>query len=670
MRQNEGTLERNFLTPKMAKSDTPYSDILKNKAYRPPNEPDWAEGKQINGFDTETADGQIFMLSFAWENQEGEVIQNDGKFIPSSKLWNVITHKQARNSLNMWYNLDFDANVLLSHILDKEQLAELSVNAYVETDGYEITFIPGKFLKVKDENRNVCTHYDASQFFYTSLENACQEWLNVGKAEGVDTTRFGKSENQVNNYILENWFEIRKYARKDAELVRNLWQEACSVGEDLDIPMGKPFSTGYLAESYLNHVLPEKPGIGPSEMASLAWDSYKGGRFEVFKRGNVGKVSGPDINSAYPWVLSNLPDPKTLRWERIESNSDIDKLREANYGFVKANVITDSSRTIQPFAKKPEDWDKLIYPALEGQEVNVLIDTFLFALENGYIEEYSIEEAWLGHETVGTKYPFDFIEPMYKERKDFEADGLIKRGMLLKIILNSMYGKTCQTTPKRQKVEEETVLEDYQAYVSSLALPEMLKEKYENGFIEWLEAGSWFNPFIASYITGITRLELHKRVVEYGLEENTVMMATDCLMIEKEAYEESNFEQDLVKSGLGNWDYDYAGDAFVIGAGVYEVDLDEKEGTKTQTRGFREANLEGNLREACEIADEAVEIESLRPKTVAEAIWHNESVSNVGQFMESTRKLSPDMDDKRQWQGEASFSKFLQEKQESKALEL
>lgn len=663
----------------MAKSDTPFSEILKNKAYRPPNQPDWAIGKQINGFDTETADGQIFMLSFAWDNQEGQVIQNDGKFIPSEKLWNVLTHKQARNSLNMWYNLNFDANVLLSHLLDKEDLAKLSVNSYVETQGYEITFIPAKFLKIKDENRNVCTHYDASQFFYGGLDEACKEWLNVGKDEGVDTKRFGRNGKQVNEYILENWFEIRKYAKKDSVLVRDLWKEACKVGEDLEIPMGKPFSTGYLAESYLNHKLPEKPGIGPSEMASLAWDSYKGGRFEVFKRGSVGKVAGPDINSAYPWVLSKLPDPKTLRWEYSESN-DTSKMKQADFGFVRAKVVTDSSRTIQPFAKKPEDWDKLIYPALNGQEVSVLIDTFLFALENDLIESFSIKEAWLGFETPSTKYPFDFVEPKYKERKSFEADGFIKRGMLLKIILNSMYGKTCQTTPKREEVTEQVVLEEHQEHIPNIALPEMLKHGYENGFIEWLSAGSWFNPFIASYITGITRLELHKQVLNYGLEENCVMMATDCLMIEKEAYDQTTFAQDLVKEGLGNWDYDYSGDSYVIGAGVYEVDLDEEyqyendEGKlvthKTQTRGFREAQLDGSLREACKVANEAVEIQSMRPKTVAEAIWRNQEVSDVGKFMETTRKLSPDMDDKRKWNGPANFEEYLSKCQSSNPIEL
>ena len=650
----------------MSKSDTPLDDISLAKAYKPPTKPKWASDKQINGFDTETADGNIFMLSVAWEGEAGEYAENNGEFVPSETLWDYITHKKARGSLNMWYNLNFDANVLLSHLLTDKQLAILTTSARVEADGYEITFIPGKFLKVRDEHGNTCTHYDASQFFYTSLDKAAKKWLNKGKRSGIDTSKFGKKDEKssVNDYILKHWFAIRKYAKVDAELVRDLWKEAVKTGEELDIPMGLPFSTGYLAESYLNHKMPEKPGIGPKDMANLAWDSYKGGRFEIFKRGDVGKVAGPDINSAYPYVFSMLPDPKTLRWER-EQSANIEAISNADYGFVKITVTTDSSRTIQPFGVKVDG--KLKYPALEEKEITVVKDVFIHAYENGLIEDFTLQDCWLGYETVGTHYPFDFINSMYETRKEFEANGYMKKGLLLKIILNSMYGKTCQTTPKREAVTDEIDLGSNQEFVPSLSLPKMLREAYENGFVETLECGHWFNPFLASYITSITRLELHKRVLEYGLEDDTVMMATDCLMVQKEAYDNSNFENDLVEEGLGNWDYDYAGKAFVIGAGVYEVEKEDGS-TKTVTRGFREADLEGKLKDACEGSDGAITIESLRPKTIAEAVWHGQKISDVGQFLEFSRELKPDMDDKRKWLGEADFSDYLEGTQNSKPL--
>jgi hypothetical protein len=590
----------------------------------------------------------------------------------------------------MWYNLDFDANVLLKAVLDKESLAELVVSGYTETETYNISYIQGKFLQIKHrDNRNVYTHYDASQFFYTSLENAVSEWLDKSKADdGLQTALFGQNDadqlkeivaenkdlhwfdlpvskgdewtlQEARLYIKRNWQDIMYYAQLDAELVRDLWQEAVAIGENLDIPMGRPFSTGYLAESYLNEHMREKPGLGPRPMAKLAWESYAGGRFEVLKRGNVGRVVGPDINSAYPAVLSDLPDPKTLQWKRA-NNASIQQIQQADYGFIKAQVTTDNTRAIQPFAVKDERQDKLVYPALKNQTVHCVKDIFTHAYEQDYLRDWQIQECWLGYETDGTQFPFSFIEPLYNERKQAESAGKMKQGLLLKIILNSMYGKTCQTTPKRKALDGSTELESHQNFVPDMSLPKMIRERYSEGFVESLQAGSWFNPFLASYITGLTRLELHKRITEYGLEDNTVMLATDCLMIEESAFEQTNFKQDLVKPGLGNWDMEYSGEAFVIGAGVYQIDFDAPDkAPKVKTRGFTEADLTKGLRYAAARANGHIDIKSRRPQTVSEVIWSNEELGDVGRFLKHERSITPEMDTKRQWPAETTFQDLL-----------
>lgn len=650
----------------MAKSDKPLEDLDLSKAYSPPHTPQWAKAKDINGFDTETADGDIFMVSYAWDSDDrGQVAHADGEIMTPDRLFDLLTNRNARGALNMWYNLDFDANVFLKSILDERQISVLTVNGTVETDGFEITYIPSKFLRIKDSNKHVYTHYDASQFFYAPLADASEEWLNEEKLEEtVDVTKFGKDGTEVNDYIHNNWWDIEDYARKDAILVRDLWKEAVDVGEDLDIPMGLPFSTGYLAESYLNDRLREKPGTGPWEMATQAWKSYAGGRFEVLKRGDIGPVAGPDINSAYPYVLSNLPDPKSLEW-KIEEDPSIEVLREADFGFVTAEVSTDSNRPIQPFAVKLDD--KLKYPALRNHEVTTLKEIFVNAYDYDYLEDFEISQAWLGYDRGGAFYPFDFITDLYNQRKTFESNGNMKKGMLLKIILNSMYGKMCQTTPKREEITEAHTLDPMEELVPEMSLPESIRDAYQGGFVEWLEAGAYFNPFLASYITGMTRLELHKRLLEYGLEDHTVMLATDSLMIERDAFERSDFANDLVKSGLGNWDYDYKGEAFVIGAGVYQVDLDNGK-TKVKTRGFTEADLDGGLREAARGG--GLSVRSTRPITAAEAAWQNQEISDIGAFKNFDRDIDPQMDEKRAWSDTATFPKLLKSVQDSEPLVL
>lgn len=655
----------------MAKSDAPFRHIERSRIYQGVRKAKFTT-KPICGFDTETADGNIFAITIAPEGY-GSYIKAEKSFLSPDEIFDLVTNERAAKSINVWYNLNFDANVILNHLLTENELSELTVTGRIELENHQITFIPSKFMQIRSGHKTYM-HYDISQFFYGGLENAAEEWLGKDKLVDIaDTTRFGSNDTNdyVNEYINDHWNEITKYALKDAELVKDLWREAINIGENsLEIPMGKPFSTGFLAESYLNHHLGHKPGIVNTEISSLAWQAYAGGRFEVLKRGFIGKVSGPDINSAYPYVLQQLPDPKSLQWKRFDDPS-YENMKNCKCGFIDVTVTTDKNRLIQPFAVKQ---DKVVsFPALNKYRIQTISDIFVHALENGYITDYEIHNSWLGYSDQYTEYPFQFVDGLYKERKQFEKSGEMKKGQLLKIILNSMYGKTCQTTPKIRELSDDDTLEsdDYmEEHVTNMELPEQLKKRYGDGFVKWLQCGAWFNPILASYITGLTRLELHKRILEYDLEEHTVMLATDSLMIEQEAFDKSNFAHDLVKDGLGNWDYDYTGTAFVIGAGVYEIEL-ENNTIKTKTRGFNENDLNeqfGTLRNAAIEANGHISIESSRPRTFAEAIWMNEDLDVVGVFDTFTKKLTPDFDKKRNWDNQPGFADLLRDAEGSRPL--
>jgi len=646
----------------MSKSDSDLSEIDTSRVTTKTRSINLKEPSRINAFDTETADGRIFLVSYDFEGAESGVFGKKDGFVNPSKLWDLLTDYKCRNAQNMWYNLSFDSDVFLSSVLAPDEVTELAVKGSVEARGYEIVYIPGKFLKITDENKHTYTHYDAAQFFYDSLDGAASEWLGENKTAGVNTEKFGKDGMKPNEYIRDNFRDIKIYAEKDAKLTRKLWRKLTSKAVSLDIPISKPISTGYLAQEWMDYHLPHRPGFGPTEMQSLAWDSYAGGRFEVFERGNVGSVIGADINSAYPNVLANLPDPSTLRWERVE-NPSFQELAGADYGFVNATVTTDRSKRIQPFAMKVDDVVK--YPALKQVEINTLLDIFTFAKSNGYLIEDTVNEAWLGYETNGTKRPFGEIPEMYDSRKTAEANGKMKQGLLLKIILNSMYGKFCQTTPKREYLEETKNLKDYEEIVPGISLPASIRETLKDEVIERLEAGPYFNPFMASYITGMTRLQLHKSVEKHDLVEDTIMFATDCIMVQADAFRRSNF--DLVDESLpyakqlGGWDKEYEGHANVIGAGVYEVDMGDK--TKTMTRGFREKDLD-TISLVKEVKENGgITANTNRPMTLKEAVWHGRPISDVGAFSDSDRKIDPNMDEKRLWPNELSWQGFIDERQ-------
>lgn len=639
----------------MSKSDRPLAEIDIGPARKDLRTPRWLGDADITAFDFETADGRPFQLAVAEpEHRRGSYVVEPASrsgYLDADTIISVLSSQRfAGNQICVWYNLGFDAEIF-ARSLGEAKATELYLENHTTFERsaggtVEITYIPGKMLTFTLPNgKGTIEHFDIGNIVRGGLAGAAAEWLGEDKlTETVDATAFGDE-----SYRTENWHTIREYAERDAELTRDLAREVLSKAEAVDIPCRRPVSTGSLAVSWFGNMADCKPMWGPSAAQRLAWDSYAGGRFEVFERGMVGKVTGPDINSAYPAVMAELPDPGSLSW-RIDSNVSLDALRDADYGFVDVTVSTDADRRIQPFAKKIDD--VVTYPAFDGGTTTTLLDIFLFALDAGIITDWSINNAALGYVTDSTTYPFEFLEEVYAERKRLESNSRPRAGLMLKIVLNSMYGKTAQTTLKREILREETYAE------SAAAKPnERLRSHDGIPYVESQVAGSLFNPFIASYITGRTRLELHRSVVESGLESDTKMLATDCIMVDADAYADSDFDSRMGDS-LGEWDFDYEGTAFVVGSGVYEVAT--AEGLKMGTRGFREAKFSSLAREAS-TADGPIEIEQTRPTTLGEAVARGEStgLEDIGKFRASKRGLSADFDSKRDWPNRPEWSDLL-----------
>lgn len=676
----------------MAKSDRPLDEIDTERAKSQLGSPTFAGDTDVNALDFETANGDPFMLAVDRDDGTSQIYPSDGPAdtaMSGSEIFGILTNRNFRNCLNFWYNMDFDANAMLK-FLPETQLKRLNKTNTARFDPdsreteYEITYFPGKFLKIKDGNDNTYSFYDISQFDYCgSLDDAADTWLDESKA-GDDLDVGGEAwdasidaDGEITGYVRDNWRKIAKYALKDVDLTRRLAKEIIRVAEneiDPAIPFGRPLSTGYVAADYLRNRLDYAPTYSRDAVQSLAWEAYAGGRFEVFERGAVGEVAGPDINSAYPAVMADLPDPGTLAWKRTD---DVDDLREADYGFVKFRGTTDESRRIQPFAVKNSNHDRVEFPALDDAVTTCIAPIFLFAIDADYLQDFEIIEAWAGTETDATKRPFSWVDDLYNTRKCYEnpeAPGPHnpKVAKLIKIVLNSMYGKTCQTNPDYQPLFDED--SPVSPPVKPSDVGNNLKDSVKvvtdmdgQPLLERLEAGSFFNPILASYITGMTRLKLHEATVNAGLESDAVMFATDCLMIRRDAFAGTDLEARSdadptpgeYDKALGGWDYDYKGRAFLIGSGIYEVEKESGD-YKRGVRGFKDLGswlrkTGDSLRDKAEAADgDEIEIPNERPLTYGDALTTNKiSLTDVCRFYESERGLRSDMDGKRDWDADA-----------------
>ena len=221
----------------------------------------------------------------------------------------------------------------------------------------------------------------------------------------------------------------------------------------------------------------------PYSVNDLAWKSYYGGRFEILKRGFIGTGHLYDINSAYPYAFANIPDVTKGTWKKLKRVAD-----DALLGFFKIQCAIPDCKYVPPFPFRKNN--KLIFPS--GKFVTYCTLAELRAYDNP--KNYKILESYQ-YFYNSPVYPYkDFIESIYKKRLKFKNDDNPLQ-LPLKVILNSIYGKTAQRVGNR--------------------------------------IGNLFSPVIASTITGMTRAILYEFVQKHGIENDVVSFATDSIISTK-----------------------------------------------------------------------------------------------------------------------------------------
>lgn len=257
------------------------------------------------------------------------------------------------------------------------------------------------------------------------------------------------------------------------------------------------------------------------DLAMLANSAYYGGRFEA---GMFGDIPGPiyqyDINSAYPSVYRTLPCLLHGEWVEFRDQLPCDgSLYVCDLQFQHSFAVQYCGLPVRTAR------GTLLFP-LAGRGVywSPEIDATLPYLTN--------------HTTYrGYKYvrqcdcdPFSWVEPMYLERKSLGKSG---KGIVLKLALNSIYGKLCQ----------------------SVGVP------------------TFANPVHASLITSQTRAQLYTAMMMEGLGSDVIMAATDGIF--------TLHPRDLPSSTtLGEWEHSIHNKIFVVQSGVYYID-----GQVPKTRG-------------------------------------------------------------------------------------
>jgi len=430
------------------------------------------------------------------------------------------------------------------------------------------------------------------QFFNSSLNAASKKYLDEEKID-LDARRISTDAKYRDNHRKE----IIEYCKRDADLTARLGRLNSSLYQSIGVASNKWYSTGYIAAKYfLTHSrVPRYHFVQPQQ---YAYYSYAGGRFECFQRGYFEQAYKYDITSAYPYVISQLPNLDRGKWVR-DTTVDYD----ADLIFARVRV-TVPDNFVQPLHIKHKG--VVLYPSTTSH-YRIITKSELEVIDEFELATVDVCEAWHFYADSNER-PFASIRDIFKRRLELRDAG-DRREYVLKKVMNSLYGKFIQVTTE---------------------LAPVLKHRVGNLFI----------PAYASEITARTRMQLLRTTLERDM--TPIAYFTDAILTSE--------PEELASEGLGSWSLETSGELVLLGCGVYSF----RDGAKIDThlRGFESRKdislfdlLKSNANKS------SIRFDNERPISLGEFAHRNLAVKglHLNEWVSRSKNVYINFDRKRDW---------------------
>ena len=416
---------------------------------------------------------------------------------------------------------------------------------------------PPTIIRFRKEKETLC-FVDTLNYFRTNLKEL-GEMVGLSKLEMPEEGR-----------SIEDWDE---YCRTDVLIMLKAMQAFWAMVQQWELG-NFAYTLPAQAFAAFRHRFMKYPiFIDDNEFATeLARKGYVGARTECFK---IGRIQDPvhclDINSQYPFVMATTPVPT-----RLITTRTIMKLEElydlCMTNCVVAAVSVDTSLPLYP--KKIPGWT--IMPV--GQFRTTLNTPELsLALTRGDVR--AIHKVAVYEKAVIFR---DYVNFFYEKRMEAKKANDETLATLLKLFLNSLYGKFGQRGYNFEKRYETNnpVNETWLEWDAN----EKCNHRYRriDGIVEELQRESESResfPAIAGHITSAGRILLLDYIYQAG-EGNTFYCDTDSLFVNDRGL--ANLGGRISENQLGWLKHEWSSDDVTIhGCKDYQI------GDKTKRKGIR-----------------------------------------------------------------------------------
>lgn len=493
----------------------------------------------------------------------GETLYNGGKRLDSQTCIDFLCDlgSEYKKAIFVIFAGSYDINHMLLFGFDKETLQKISrgetlqwkhddVDYYIEYRArkslslkrgleYKINDSTGKHVPVwKDK----ITVWDTFGFFQESFVKVMGKWLGETHRHYQLIKKMKTLRGDFENVEQK---EINAYNAAELETLVELMEKVRDSINGLDLKCTRWDGAGSIAGAlFRKHNSREfkRPYKIDIKLETAIRTAYAGGRIEIAKMGSYsGTVYDYDINSAYPFVMKDLPSLAKGWWKHGTGRPTPGfTLVRCRYDFAKGQAFyplffrTDKMQIYFPQSGEGWYWYPEYEAALDCIGVLDVIEYYHFVPDTD-------------------EKPFHWINEYYETRKKWvkNPDQEWQRGgeKIIKLGLNSLYGKTAQ-----------------QLGGTGLAPP-----TYHQ--MEW-----------AGYITACTRARLYKAAIKDP--DSIIGFATDGIFSTKAL----NIPLSTTKE-IGAWDLKTFNGLTIVMAGVYWW---HKEGNKYEhfSRGFDKESME------------------------------------------------------------------------------
>jgi len=433
--------------------------------------------------------------------------------------------------------------------LPHEALDVLRRLGEVRYSGLTYYYIPHKHLRIESGPQQWVKFWDVAQYYHSSLDAAAERYMGENKID-IETKTF------TPEYVNKNWDRIAEYCVKDAVLTKKLTDRIIEKLTDFEISTPSLYSCASITAQYFsrNTEIPDVFQLwnGYPDMMAMACDAYAGGKFEITARGPFDHAYEYDLASAYPYEMSNLKDVSTAKVVRDTSYFHSD----ADYGFCRVRIESESDI---------ENPDHLPCGLVDGSQRFYPSGVFYTTITKNEVEYISqlpntkidvLAGTYLYCET--NRYPFRHIIKKLYEFKDIYKRGDQTLYLLVKILMNSYYGKGCQVIPELNlKTHEEYSLQEND-YLDVYYWLNSGKGQGKN-----FKPGQHFNPIYAAVITANTRIKV--TAMQNLLKRSCLAVHTDSIITTEP------IPDTLLSPGLGGWAFEVDGPGLIVACGQYQI---------------------------------------------------------------------------------------------------